>query len=132
MNESLTRSADLAATRALPLEEGEFEMTPGPEELSAALRGLAREAWRLTMREDATRAEAAELCRQIAQLRRGARPGRSAPLRRWLDALERLVEGHARPEDYPSGPPVMPQGPRACGLISLRATGGRNIEDRAM
>lgn len=68
-------------------------MTLEGDEISVALRGLARDTRRLTIRGGATASEAEVLSRRIDRIRRCAHPGSSTPLRRWLDSLQRLVEG---------------------------------------
>lgn len=71
---------------------------PGDEPLSPTLRALARDAHRLLTHGCASPAEAAELSRRIDRIRRLAGPPASAPLRRWLDALQRRIEGRVTRE----------------------------------
>lgn len=103
---------------------------PERDELSVALRGLARDAQRLAIRGDATAAEAAVLSGRIDRVRRRAQPGPSAPLRRWLDRLQRLVEGLAHIEDSQASQFAMRLEPQACGLIPIRAPRVGDIENQ--
>lgn len=81
-----------------PLLGEEARMSrPGDVPLPPALRALARDVHHLLMRGDASPTEAAELARRIGRLRCLAGSPASTPLSRWLESLQRLVEGHATP-----------------------------------
>lgn len=105
-------------------------MTPEANELSAAVRGLARDAHRLTLRGAATAGELALLSGRIERIRRRARPGASAPLRGWLDGVQRLVEGMARDGDPAARRSAVRHGPEACDLIRITAVAGRELDDQ--